>query len=66
MKQLKPELRKEFIESIKKIDIDLDYDEFYKEELHQFEKDVVKIVRYIQEHSFEESDKMLKANQLWG
>ena len=66
MQRIKPELRREFVESIKKLVIDIDYDEFDKENFHQFEKDAMKIIRFIKAHSFEESDKMMKTNKLWG
>ena len=65
MKQIKPELRNEFIETIKKYPIDIDFDEFDKEDFYPFEKDAMKIIRYIKTHDFEDIKKLMRARKLW-
>ena len=63
MRELKPELRKEFVETIKKLDIITDPDAF-GEELHPIEKDALTIINYIKEHDFETTDKTLKSKKI--
>ena len=65
MVRLKPELRREFFESIKKYNFDIDYEEFDKEDLFEIETNAIKIIRYMKEHDFEATDRMMKNNRLW-
>ena len=65
MQKIKPELRREFVELIKKCNLFIDYDEFDKEDLYQFEKDVMKMIKYIREHSFEDTEKLMKNKNYW-
>ena len=65
LKRLKPELRKEFIEIIKKKNIDMDYNQFEKEKVHQMDKEAMKLIKYIREHRFEDTESMLKKNKFW-
>ena len=65
LKKIKPELRNEFIEMVKKYPIDIDYKEFDKEDFYQFEKDTMKVIRYIKAHSFEDSKRLLQARKVW-
>ena len=65
MVRLKPELRKEFFESVKKYNFDIEYEEFDKEDLLEIETNAIKIIRYMKEHDFEATDKMMKQNRLW-
>lgn len=65
LRKLKPELREEYIETIKKYNIDMDYNEFVKTNVHQSDKEMMKLVKYIREHSFEDTDTMLKKNGFW-
>ena len=65
MVRVKTELRKEFFESVKKYPFDIEYEEFEKEDLSEMEKNAVKIIRYMKEHNFEETDRMMKNNRLW-
>lgn len=65
MRRIKPELREEFVETIKKYNIDIDYDKFDKEDFYQFEKDSMKLIRYIKENSFEDMEKIMKQKKLW-
>ena len=64
MREIKPELRKEFIETIKKLDIITDFNAFGEEELHPVEKNAMIIINYIKEHDFETTDKTLKSNSI--
>ena len=64
MRELKPELRKEYVETIKKLSIITDCNEF-GEELHPIEKDAMIIIDYVKKHDFETSDTMLKNNGIW-
>lgn len=63
--RLKPELRTEFFESIKKYNFDIDYDEFDKEDLPEIETNAVKLIRFMKEHDFETTDRMMEKNHLW-
>ena len=65
MQRLKPELRREFVETIKKYVIDIDYDEFYKEDFYEFEKDAMKLIKYIKESSFEDTEKVMREKKYW-
>lgn len=65
MKRIKPELRNEFVEMVKKYPIDIDYDEFDKEDFYQFEKDNMKVIRYVKGHSFEDVERLMKAREIW-
>lgn len=64
MRELKPELRKEYVETIKKLDIITDCNAF-GEELHPVEKDAMTIINYVKEHDFETADKTLKNKGIW-
>ena len=65
MQRIKPELRNEFIESVKRYPIDIDYDEFDKEDFYPFEKDAMKVIRYIKQHDFKDIEKLLQAKKIW-
>ena len=65
MQRIKPELRKEFVETIKKYPIDINYDEFDKEDFYKFEKDNMKVIRYVKEHNFEDTEKLMQAREIW-
>ena len=65
MKELKPELRKESIETIKKLNIITDFNAFGEEELHPVEKNEMIIIDYVKKHDFETSDTVLKSNGIW-
>ena len=65
MVRLKPELRREFFESIKKYNFDIDYDEFDKEDLLEMETNAVKIIKFMKEHDYEATDRMMEKNHLW-
>lgn len=65
MRRINPELRQEFVETIKNYNIDIDYDAFDKEDFYQFEKDAMKIIKFIKENSFESTDKMMRQKRLW-
>lgn len=65
MRRINPELRREFIKRIKRYKIDINYDEFYQEDFYQFEKDNMKIIKFIKENSYNNIDKMMKEKHLW-
>ena len=65
LKRLKPELRKEFIGTIKKYNIEMDYNQFEKENVHDMDKEAMKIIRYVREHSFEDTEITFKKNKFW-
>ena len=65
MVRIKPELRREFYESIKKFKFDIDYSEFDKEDLNEMERNAVLIIRYMKEHDYEATDRMMEYNRLW-
>ena len=65
MRIIIPELKQEFVETIKNYNIDIDYDKFDKEDFYQFEKDNMKLIKFIKENSFEATDKVMRKNNLW-
>ena len=65
MQKIQPELRREFIKSVKSYPIDIDYDEFDKEDFYQFEKDNMKIIKFIKENNYRNIEKMMKRKNLW-
>ena len=65
MVRIKPELRREFFESIKKYNFDIDYSEFDKEDLNEMERNAVLIIKYMKEHDYDATDRMMKNNRLW-
>ena len=65
MRRINPALRKDFVEAIKKYNIDIDYNEFEKEDFYKFEKFDMNIIKYIKEHNFEDTENMMKKNKLW-
>ena len=65
MVRLKTDLRREFFETIQKCSFDIKDEEFDKEDLSNMEKNAVKIIRFMKEHDFETTDRMMKNNRLW-
>ena len=64
-KKINPELRMEFINKIKNCNIDLDYERFDKEDFFGFEKENMKIIRFIKESPIGAVEQMLKQKGLW-
>lgn len=65
MQRINPSLRKQFIDTIKNYDIDLDYDKFCKEDFYPFEKHHMMLIKYIKENNFENIDKVMKQKKIW-
>ncbi len=65
MSKLDAELRKEYIEKIKNYIIDIDYEQFDKEDFFPFEKTNMKIIRFIKENNFDEIEKYMKQKNIW-
>ena len=55
----------EFINRIKNYDIDLDYDKFDKEDFFGFEKENMKIIRFIKESPVGAIEQLLRKKNLW-
>lgn len=65
MQRIKPELRKEFVDTIKKYNLDIDYDKFNNEDFYQFEKENMQIIKFIRENNFEKTEQMMKQKKIW-
>jgi hypothetical protein len=58
-------LRRELIEAIKNTEIDINYNNFLKEEFYPFEVNDVQTVKFIQEHRNKETKKFLIDRGIW-
>ena len=57
--------REELIEKIKECPFEIDFDKFQLENFFKFEKEDMKIVRYIKEHNYEDIQKLLTWKRIW-
>lgn len=65
MRRANPELRKELIKSIKSYNIDIDYDKFDRENFFPFEKENMKIIKFIKENNFKKINKIMQKKKIW-
>lgn len=63
--KIMPNLRIELIERIKNCNIDIDYDDFFKDDFYQFEKDNMSIIKFIKENDFDSIFKLLQLKRIW-
>lgn len=62
LKVVKKELLKDYMDEIKAFTIDVSVDEFLKEDFYKFEYENFKLIKYIQEHNYDENISYLKEN----
>ena len=65
MQKIKTELRKEFVEAIKNYDMDINYDEFLKEDFYRFEKFNMALIKFVRENDFSAVENLLKQKNFW-
>ncbi len=65
LREINPEFKKEFIEKIKDYEFDVDYEKFFKDDFFQFEKDDMKIIKFIRENDYKNIEKFLIQNKVW-
>lgn len=65
LRRIEPTIRKDFIEEIKKLNIDLDYNKFMQEDFFPFEKNDVQVIKSIQENKFKFIKKLLRDRGIW-
>ena len=63
--KIHPDLRKEFIDELQNYEINIYYKDFYKQNFYDFEKNDMKLVKFIRENCYEVIDKALKAGGIW-
>ncbi len=65
LKKINPELREEYINKIKKYDMNIDYIKFNQEDFFPFEKENMGIIKFIKENSIEEITNLIIQKNLW-
>ncbi|MBR6099520.1 glycosyltransferase [bacterium] len=58
-------LRKEFVDKIKSLEIDIDYDEFLKQNFYPFENEDMKIIKIVQQYDFDMLEKIFYNTHFW-
>ena len=58
-------LRKKYIDKIKKFDWDVNYDDFFNEKFHPIEKNNMRLIKYIREHDYKEICNHMEQENLW-
>ena len=65
LKGISKDLRKKFVDEIKDFDWDVDYAEFFNEKFRQFEKNDMRLIKFILEHNYKEICNHMEQENLW-
>ena len=63
--KIDPKLREEFIRTVQNYEINIYYNNFYKQDFFTFEKNDMKLVKFIRENCYEVIEPMLKKQGIW-
>ena len=65
LQKINPEIREQYIQKIKEFEMDIDYEAFLKENFFSFEKDNMRLIKFIRENDFEAINAHLKKINIW-
>jgi glycosyltransferase involved in cell wall biosynthesis len=65
LKIVEPSIRKELIEKIQEVEIDINWETFKNENFYPFEKEDIKVILFIKEHKFKDIRKFLVSRGIW-
>lgn len=65
LQTVRVDLRQKYVEFIKNFDWDVDYESYFKEDFYPFEKNNMKLIRYILEHDYSDICAHLEHENLW-
>ena len=65
LRKINSDIREEFVNLVKTCKFDIDYDLFEKSDFFRFEKDNVRLVKFIKENDFAEIDSALRRVNIW-
>jgi glycosyltransferase involved in cell wall biosynthesis len=63
--KINPNIREEFVDLVKSCHLDIDLNEFFNSDSYNFEKDNMRIIKFIKENDFAAIYAMLKQRNLW-
>ena len=65
LRKIDKNLRREFVDKIKQLEIDIDYNEFLKQNFFPFENQDMKIINMVKQTSYERLEEIFKASKFW-
>ena len=65
LRKIEPSIRRDFIDEIKKLEIDVNYSEFMAEDFFPFEREDFKLVKFIQESKYKDIKRILRDRKIW-
>ncbi len=65
MQKINLDIREKLIQLIQDCEIDVDYENFYKDDFFPFEKDNMKLIKYVRENDYKTVENHLKSIKIW-